>query len=258
MKQVAESVNSVLSARLDTADIVINVQDICPGRLNAMVYHTCQILKEFEGKIKVQCRSQPCRQRSVISSVKISADDQGNREDRKTPVKSQENSSIKSAEDRDSFLTTTSKAVEEILRKEVSGITEALLADLSYTDYEQMESSSLLEIKAVADDIAETVINQVQRLEDSDATEKVESRSSLNEVGEKIKIFFAKLFARTSIYRIMAQLKTTFCEDAKAAEGQSMQAFKASVDALLQTQDDQSEDEEWNFCWHSQEISIKC
>lgn len=101
-------------------------------------------------------------------------------------VESQENNTVKSSKDRYSLVTTTSKVVLEIPWKEVSDITEPLLADVSDTDYEQLESGSLLEIKIVADDIAEVIVDSA---EGRDATGKVKSKLSLNKVGSKIKTF---------------------------------------------------------------------
>lgn len=101
-------------------------------------------------------------------------------------MESQENNTVKSAKDRHSLVTIASKVVREIFRKEVSDITEPLLADVSDTDYEQLESGSLLEIKIVADDIAQVIVDS---LEDRDATGKVKSKLSLKKVGSKIKTF---------------------------------------------------------------------
>lgn len=188
-KQIPGKCQLCLSVAAHTEKPVITVQDTHPGRCNAIVHHSCQIVKDCEGKMKAQCMSSPCRQRIVISLLQNINDEKDNKQQRGTnkSIDSGKNSkTVKSEKDRYSLVTITSKVVPEIPRKEVSDITEPLLVDVSDTDYEQLESGSLLEIRIVTDDIAEVIVDS---LDNRDSTGKVESKLSLNKVGSKIRTF---------------------------------------------------------------------
>ena len=55
-----------------------------------------------------------------------------------------------------------SVAVQEILSKEMSEITEPFLFELSNSDYELLQSESSLKIKIIADDIVKSIIDERQ------------------------------------------------------------------------------------------------
>ncbi|KAK2819032.1 hypothetical protein Q5P01_024593 [Channa striata] len=250
-QQVARSVNSALSARSATAEPVIDLDSTCPSRLNTMVQHASQIIKDFADKIKIHYKPQPGRQRSSMSPASlISGEDK--KDASATVVKSwspdsQGEESLKSPEE--SLVDTTSKAVEDILRKEVSDVIEPLLSDMSEEEFEQLESGSLHEIREVADDIAEAFADQAKCIVSSSTTEKIKVESPVTSVNTKIKRFFTKQFARASVFRMMGQLKAKFFDNSKVKSSQSVEALLASVDSVFQPEDEESQEKADEPSW---------
>lgn len=81
------------------------------------------------------------------------------------------------------------------------------------------------EYELLQSDTAQLIAEEVKGLEERDAAStspKSEQRSklSLEGVGNKIKTFIAKSFAKTSTHHIAAQLKTKLCNDSKVESRQ--------------------------------------
>ncbi|KAF3702166.1 hypothetical protein EXN66_Car017854 [Channa argus] len=252
-QQVATSVNSALSARADSAEPLIDLDNACPSRLDSMVHHASQLIKDFVDKIKTQYKSRPGRKRSSMSPAPLSSDEHTQYAS-STPLKSwsqpgdsQGEESLKSPDE--SLADTTSKAVEEILRKEVSDIVEPLLSHMSEEEFDQLESGSLLEIREVADDIAETFADQAKCIVSSNTLESIKAESPVSNVNTKIKRFFTKQFARASVFRMMTQLKAKFFDNSKVKSSRSVQVLLASVDSVFQPEDKEDQDKADEYSW---------
>ncbi len=244
VKEVAESVNSALAASVDTLEPVMTPRITPPNRLNVMVGHACNMLKAFMGKVKKLCTPRR-KQRSPTTTPP--PDGQEHMEDLevaddhcRSPATSLEAETMEqvSVGSEDSFIIETTKAVQEIISKEVNDIIEPLLDDMTDCEYELLQSDSSREIKIIADDIAQSIVEELNSLEERNGagaslTSEQRSKLSLRGVGKKIKDFFAKSFAKTQIHRIMAQLRNKFSTNSKADSSQSVQSLDAGVDSLL-------------------------
>ncbi|KAK2859852.1 hypothetical protein Q5P01_004472 [Channa striata] len=248
--QVAKSVNSALSARSassERSETVIDVKDTCPGSLNAMVQHASKMIQDSAEKIQTEFTSPPSRRRSSISPMSDrSVEDR--KDASKTPDKSFDMESPEPAED--SLLSTTSKAVEDVLTKEVSDLIEPLLSDMSDEDFVQLETGSLLKIKAVAQDIAESIVDDVTAEEScASLKDKKSTKVKFKKLGNKIKNFFTNQFAQTTVFRIMVKVKTKFFDSSNVQSSQSMQELMSSVESVFHPKDTKSEDKVYECSW---------
>lgn len=144
------------------------------------------------------------------------------------------------SEDRESILSATSKTVQEIIKEEVSQYTESTYDEISDYDYDQLESGSTLEIKNVADDVAEVIVDEIMS-QKKDDLETAQSTPSLKKVSERIKTCAAKQFAQASICHIVGRLNNKYFDSLynpafdKVLSRQSMQSVMSDIDTLLPT-----------------------
>ncbi len=249
VKEVAESVNSALSASKDTLESVMTPRVTPPHRLNTMVGHACKMVKAFMAKMKGLCTPQPRKERASPILTTPPPDRQEDQEDLEvadsedhcqSPARSLEPEPAEqvSGGSEDSLLIETSKAVQEIISKEVHEITEPLLDDMTDSEFEWLQTASFQEIKVISDDIAQSIVEEINSLEESDETTATltleeKTKLALRGVRQKINNFFAKTFAKMHIHRIVAQLKAKFSTDSDVESRQSMPSLVASVDSLL-------------------------
>ncbi|KAK2886744.1 hypothetical protein Q8A73_020690 [Channa argus] len=251
--QVARSVNSALSAmsarsaRTESTEPVIDLKDTCPGSLNAMVQQASKMIQDSAGKIQAQYASPPDRRRSSISPMSDSSNEYM-KDGSETPDNFVYIESSESAED--TLLSTTSKTVEDVLMKEVSDLTEPLLSDMSDEDFAQLETDSLPKIRMVAQDIAESIVDDVKAAETfASPKDKKPKKAKFNKLGKKMKNFFTNQFAQASVFRIMAKVKAKFFDNSQVQSSQSMQDLMSSVESVFHPKDTKTEDAVYECKW---------
>ncbi|XP_042281571.1 uncharacterized protein LOC121906661 isoform X1 [Thunnus maccoyii] len=270
-KEVAESVNSALSASTDSEsrDFVVPHDKVggfrvTPSRrLNTMVGHASDVLRDFMTKVKSLCPPQPRRSRSYrvtdventdkedmvppmespehedaeiedletsdeeMEEDKVERPDTGDRLE--SPVKSERQDTPEKMASEDSFLAQTSKAVQEIIRQELYELTEPVLHTVEESEYELLQSDFSLEIEVIGDDISQILTEEAKSLQHSET----ESPREENNLKSKIKTLFAKLFAKSLIHRMVAQLKSKYHKIFKGKGRHSAQSLRSSVESLL-------------------------
>ncbi|XP_044221507.1 uncharacterized protein LOC122992034 isoform X3 [Thunnus albacares] len=270
-KEVAESVNSALSASTDSEsrdfvvphDKVGGLRVTPSRRLNTMVGHASAVLRDFMTKVKSLCPPQPRQSRSYratdventdkedmvppmespehedaeiedleTSDEKMEEDeverpDTGDRLE--SPVKSERQDTPEKMASEDSFLAQTSKAVQEIIRQELYELTEPVLHTVEESEYELLQSDFSLEIEVIGDDISQILTEEAKSLQHSET----ESPREENNLKSKIKTLFAKLFAKSLIHRMVAQLKSKYHKIFKGKGRHSTQSLRSNVESLL-------------------------
>ena len=273
-KEVTDSVNSALSASTDPEKRVkVGGSRVTPSRrLNTMVGHASAMLRDFMSRVKSLCAPQPRRPRSNRSTEVESTDEEGmvlpreslDREDAgiedmedsdgemedqverpdtgdrlESPVKTGRQDTPEKIASEDSYLAQTSKAVQEFIRKELQELTEPLLYTVEDSEYELLQSESSFEIEVIGDDISRTLIEEAESLQHS-ASESPREESE-NGLKSKIKTVFAKLFVKSLIHRMLAQLKSKYHKIVKGESTHSVQSFMSSVESLLLVEDNITE-----------------
>ena len=171
-KEIAECVNSVLFMSVDSVKQTIP-HITPPERLQCMIQQAGKMIKELMRNLK--CKFAPCKSRKKVSQ-------------------SSSSSSKTISEDRESLLSATSKTVQEIIKDEVSQFTKSSSDEISDSAYEQLESGSTLEMKNVADDVAEVIVDEIMSQNQVDL-ESAQSTPSLKKMCGRIKKCAAKQFA---------------------------------------------------------------
>nr|XP_020479113.1 uncharacterized protein LOC109973680 [Monopterus albus] len=130
------------------------------------------------------------------------------------------------------------QAIGEKLCLGLGYITETLLRDVPDLRYKRLHLDCSQKIKAVAEDISQLTAEQVQSLKDSVAAgqspEHLPEWPTVTVEGIEVKTrnLFSKLFARTLIYRILAQLKKSH-PGYKAKCSKSIQSLVDEIDTLI-------------------------
>ncbi|CAB1413354.1 unnamed protein product [Pleuronectes platessa] len=206
-KEIAECVNSVLSMSVDSGKETIP-RITPPKRLQCLIQQAGHMIKGLMRNLTRICA--PCESRKKVS---------------------QSSSSSKTiSEDRESLLSETSKTVQEIIKDEVSQFTES----------SPLESGSTLEMKKVADDVAEVIVDEVM-MQNQDDLEAAQSSPSLKKVFGRIKTCAAKQFAQASIGRLVERLNVKYFDSPdnpafdQVLSRQSIQSVMNDLDALLPT-----------------------
>ena len=253
-KEVAESVSSALSAR-KTPGSGVNQHMTPPHRLNNMLKHASKMLKKFAAKIRI-CTPREHRQTASPTSslqktsLQLLLEDLEDRdynyicrshgEELQTPEEEsqtmdEEPQDAEETPPQDPFVAEAAKLVQGIIEKAVSEITEPLLQDVADSEYEQLQSESSFDIEVVSKDISQVIASEVKTLTPES---KDKCRLSLREASGIIKTFFVKLLAKTSILRIVAQLKRKFRHESEPESSQSMQSLVDSFESLLLMEDE--------------------
>eukprot|EP00064_Thunnus_orientalis_P004732 superscaffoldBa00000440_g4744 len=130
----------------------------------------------------------------------------------------------------DPFVAETAKVVQEIIERAVSDITVPLLQDVAESEYQQLQSESSFYIEVVSNDISELIASEVRSLTPQS---KEKPRLSMREASSIIKSLFVKVLAKSSMHRIVAELKRKFRHESEAESSQSMQSLIDSFESLL-------------------------
>lgn len=260
-EEVAERIQSAMATSASFEEPLLD-RVTPPCRLNTMIKHACRMLKALAAKTKNLHKPQPDRKRRrrTISIETKNSEDHLELEDvvfadtDQSPVSSVESDTAEEeVSSEDSIVSEKSKAVQEIISKEVQAIIEPLLDEVSDSEYELLQSEASLEIKTAADDIAQLLSAETESLKATESARpsprsQQTCKASLKVVRRKIKSFFAKRFAKASIHRIVAQVKTKFNQDSKVEGRESFQSFMARVDSLLVTEDDEKQKDGNEVC----------
>ncbi|KAK2883301.1 hypothetical protein Q8A73_022234 [Channa argus] len=154
VREVRDIINCALHSLEDSEEPVKS--RITPSkRINAMVKHAIEILKEFAAKIKSFCTSLPNRKtdktivaKDVEEDVKMTDWFQNKYE---TP-----SSSVGS----ETSVTAVSRAVQKVIGQELNQILEPVSDELSDSNYTLLQSESSREISFVADDVAKLIVQE--------------------------------------------------------------------------------------------------
>ncbi|KAF3861232.1 hypothetical protein F7725_000008 [Dissostichus mawsoni] len=193
-------------------------------QLGVMVSHACDMLKAFLAKMKGIFRL-PERTESQEALIEVSDDGSEG-----------------------SFAIET-EAVQNIIIKEFCGIEEPLLDNMKDTEIEVLKSDTSEWINSISGDIVRSIIEEVNSLEVRDSESPILEPEDMPElcligVGTKIKHFFAKQFAKLSIYRMAADMKKKFCPESHVETVESMTSFAEEVEELLRNESEEQKDNE--------------
>ena len=184
------------------------------NKLNKMVSYACKLLKKFAGKMKTLC---------CVRKVRVSI------ADLEVEITSQSSSS------KESVMGEKIKSVNEIIKKEVSEITDVILDVLPDAEYTLLQSQSSLEIKNAADAIFRFAVKTEQAESEGTSPKRINSAGS---VKRRIKNFIVETFGKAYIHRIVAQTRARFYPTATAKSKEELQALSASIDVVLLTKGD--------------------
>ncbi|KAF3861228.1 hypothetical protein F7725_000004 [Dissostichus mawsoni] len=156
--------------------------------------------------------------------------------------------SVLNARSEGSFAIET-EAVQNIIIKEFCGIEEPLLDNMKDTEIEVLKSDTSEWINSISGDIVRSIIEEVNSLEVRDSESPILEPEDMPElcligVGTKIKHFFAKQFAKLSIYRMAADMKKKFCPESHVETVESMTSFAEEVEELLRNESEEQKDNE--------------
>ncbi|KAF3861233.1 hypothetical protein F7725_000009 [Dissostichus mawsoni] len=249
VQEVMESANSVLNASADNSEEVYR-HVTPPNRLGVMVSHACDIKKESqEALIEV---SDDGLEEEVTSnkSWQPETSDKGS-------IQASGDGSVRSVLSINLGLSTGSEgsfaieteAVQNIIIKEFCGIEEPLLDNMKDTEIEVLKSDTSEWINSISGDIVRSIIEEVNSLEVRDSESPILEPEDMPElcligVGTKIKHFFAKQFAKLSIYRMAADMKKKFCPESHVETVESMTSFAEEVEELLRNESEEQKDNE--------------
>lgn len=132
-----------------------------------------------------------------------------------------------------SFVLATSRAVQQIIRKEVNSVTEPLLK--SDVDSDILSKHSL-ETDDVAEDVVQSIVDDVEPEKPVSPAPKSEEESKqvLNNIGIKLKTLFAKQTSKALLLRLVGQLKARFYPDSEVDNSESVQSVIDRIDSLLE------------------------
>lgn len=239
-QEVSESVRSALhTGEGSSAAPLLNRVTPCQ-KLKAMVSHACTMLKAFKTKMNTSCRLK--RQRRQRTDDQWSLEDTAltDTDGHQSPVRSVQAEATEEISSEDSFVRKTTKIVQKIINTNTKDITEPFLDEVADTEYELLQTESSKEIKAVADDIAQIITDEIRSLRETDAAgpspKSEQSTINMKRVRDKVKNFFTKQFARALILRIVARVRDKFHLDSKVGRSESIQSLMDDVDSLLLTE----------------------
>ncbi|KAK5907596.1 hypothetical protein CesoFtcFv8_005427 [Champsocephalus esox] len=137
------------------------------------------------------------------------------------------------------------EAVQNIIIKEFCGIEEPLLDNMKDTEIEVLKSDTSEWINNISEEIVRSIIEETNSLEVRDISEPEDiPELCLIGVCTKIKHFFAKQFAKLSIYRMATDMKEQFCPESHVETVESMTSFAEEVEELLRNESEEQKDNE--------------
>ncbi|KAK5876208.1 hypothetical protein CesoFtcFv8_027202 [Champsocephalus esox] len=141
------------------------------------------------------------------------------------------------------------EAVQNIIIKEFCGIEEPLLDNMKDKEIEVLKSDTSEWINNISGEIVRSIIEETNSLEVRDSERDIFEREDMPElcligVCTKIKHFFAKQFAKLSIYRMATDMKKQFCPESHVETVESMTSFAEEVEELLRNESEEQKDNE--------------
>ncbi|KAI9516685.1 hypothetical protein NQZ68_013741 [Dissostichus eleginoides] len=274
VQEVMESANSVLNASADNSEEVYR-RVTPPNRLGVMVSHACDMLKAFLAKMRgifrlperkesqealiemtddgleEEVTSNKSWQPETTDTGSIQTSGAGSVHSKASGTGSVQSKALSSRSvltkasglsrgSEGSFVIET-EAVQGIIIKEFCGIEEPLLDNMKDTEIEVLKSDTSEWIKSISGDIVRSIIQEVNSLDVRDSESPILEPGDMPElcligVGTKIKHFFAKQFAKLSIYRMAAEMKERFCPESHVDTEESMRSFTEEVEELLRNE----------------------
>ncbi|XP_035504518.1 uncharacterized protein LOC118318708 isoform X2 [Scophthalmus maximus] len=234
-KEVMTSVQSSLSCAPPVGASSEEPDPCCftePKKLHKMICCVCRVLKTFSAKIKRLFKPQPPRQRRQATPPRTrDTEDQLNR--RITTSSDFDMSSFTSEESTTSDVSSednvdgqNGKIYEKIINKEVNGVIEPLMDELSNPDYNMLQSQASVEIKAIAKKIAPLILNEHINIFSSPKS---------GGVGKMMENLFAKTFATATILKMLREVQSKFHREdfGFPDDKKEMKTLMADVDSLL-------------------------
>ncbi|KAK2858714.1 hypothetical protein Q5P01_003334 [Channa striata] len=249
LREVRDIINSALYSLKDSEEPV-KTRITPPKRINAMVKHAIKILKEFGAKIKSLCTSLPRSKRGkliVTEDVEEDIEDEVKIKDwfqtkSETPSSSSE-TSIKAV----------SQAVQKVIGQELNQIVEPISDELSDTDFSSLQTESSREISIVSDDVAKLIVEESHSLKlcgSASPTPEIQEDCimCIDRILSKIKTFFAKTFAKSSIHYMWAHLRKDLKHDLKKESEESIRSLIDSAKSIIRSDTDGKDEGDRNAC----------
>ncbi|KAK2818737.1 hypothetical protein Q5P01_024298 [Channa striata] len=247
--EVKEVINSALhSLKEPTKPIKGRITP--PNRVSAMVKHVLEILKTFGAKIKTFCTSVPYSEggRTVFTGdmkEKLEVIDDSGITQEATDTSMESGASVSEI----------SRAVQEAIRQELTESIDPLLDELSDTDYSLLQSESSQEIRIAADEIAKLFVKETDSLKQYGSaapSPNIQKKyiTCMDKIVSKIKTFFAKMFAKSSVQSILAHLRSDLKKGPKAESKESIRSLADRVESLILTEgggEDKGESQVFEF-----------
>nr|XP_033936520.1 uncharacterized protein LOC117445170 [Pseudochaenichthys georgianus] len=141
------------------------------------------------------------------------------------------------------------EAVQNIIIKEFCGIEEPLLDNMKDTEIEVLKSDTSEWINNISGEIVRSIIEETNSLEVRNSEIDIFKPEDMPElcligVCTKIKHFFAKQFAKLSIYRMATDMKEQFCPESHVETVASMTSFAEEIEELLRNESEEQKDNE--------------
>ncbi|KAF3701830.1 hypothetical protein EXN66_Car017518 [Channa argus] len=232
IREVKEIINSALH-NLNESKKPKKSRITPPNRVSAMVKYVLEILKTFGAKIKTFCTSIPCTRRDgtiithdLMEKVEVTEVSVSPQETPDTSMKSE------------TSITEISQAVQEAITEELTESIHPLLDELSDSDYISLQSESSQDIRIAADDIAQVFVKETDSLKQygsASPSPTLQRRyiMCMDRIVSKIKTFFAKMFAKSSVQSILAHLRNDLKKESKAERKDSIRSLVESVESLI-------------------------
>ncbi|KAF3704885.1 hypothetical protein EXN66_Car020575 [Channa argus] len=249
VREVRDIINCALHS-LEDSEETEESTIISSKRINAMVEHTIEILKEFAAKMKSFCTSLP---RSMRGKLIITEDVE---EDLNEDVKLKDWFQNKyetpsSSVGLETSVIAVSRAVQKVIGQELNQLFEPISDELSDSDYSLLQSESSREIGIVADNVAKLIVEERFKLCGfaSQSPEIQESWIlSIDRVVSEIKRFFGKTFAKSSIHFMWAHLRTDLKHDSKKESEESIRSLLNSAKSIILSDTDENYEDDRYAC----------
>lgn len=256
-KEVKETVNSVLSSGCSYSKPSKFQHITPPSRLNEMVTYLCNMFKSFKAKIKKMSLFQERKQFVKMEDLYDLEDYESEPFDGGSLSSGSMLERSEEIPAEDSLLKATSETVQKTISKEVSEFMEPLLQVVPVSHAVVVLSETSEKIKSVVEEISPAIAESSAPMAPLDPSLKPRKKSklSLRTVSIKIKTFIAKCFAKVLLLRKHSELKIKFSKDSGVEDRKELQVVVASVDALLDSLDEEKGQGEPDLSQSLQRIS---
>lgn len=173
-----------------------------PKPNNAMIRSVCKMLKKCANRICTCYKVKQSRRGGVIQSS-------------------------------DAEVSSTTQSVQEIINDEVTQIIQPIVEDITDSEYHQLQEEFSVDIQCAAEDIAQSVFEY----KDVPVVYPTTKSQQQSQKGLKTKIcnFFAKMFAKASIFRVFSQVKAKYNTETKASDNDSVKSLLDDAEYVLNT-----------------------